>query len=128
DVSGGPRRVQEEQGQGRRAAGRAQGREGSGPQGDLGPGGGAGRERFGGGGAGEGRGEDGRGDREGQVRGGARAAEESQDGGGGADAVAQPIRDRVRPVDAPKQPGAEEGMSRLLKAKQKARGEMEDGS
>lgn len=45
---------------------------------------------------------------------------------GGADAVAQPLRDRPRPVDAPTQPGAEEGMSRLLKAKQKARGEMED--
>jgi uncharacterized membrane protein len=45
---------------------------------------------------------------------------------GGADAVAQPLRDRPRPVDAPKQGSAEEGMSRLLKAKQKARGEMED--
>jgi uncharacterized membrane protein len=45
---------------------------------------------------------------------------------GGADAIAQPIKDKPRPVDAPRQPGADEGMSRLLKAKQKARGEMED--
>ncbi len=44
---------------------------------------------------------------------------------GGADAVAQPFKDRPRPVDAPK-PDAAEGMSRLLKAKQKARGDMED--
>jgi uncharacterized membrane protein len=46
---------------------------------------------------------------------------------GGADAVAQPLKDRPRPVDAPtKQADAAEGMNRLLKAKQKARGEMED--
>jgi hypothetical protein len=46
---------------------------------------------------------------------------------GGADAVAQPLKDRPRPVDAPtKAADAAEGMNRLLKAKQKARGEMED--
>jgi uncharacterized membrane protein len=46
---------------------------------------------------------------------------------GGADAKPQPIKDRPRPVDAPKTDAAE-GMNRLLKAKQKARGEMEDES
>jgi uncharacterized membrane protein len=47
---------------------------------------------------------------------------------GGADARPEVLRDKPRPVDS--SPGAKpqesEGMSRLLKAKQKARGEMED--
>jgi hypothetical protein len=46
---------------------------------------------------------------------------------GGADARPEVMRDRPRPVDAPggTKP-SEEGMSRLLKAKQKARGDMEE--
>jgi hypothetical protein len=46
---------------------------------------------------------------------------------GGADVRPQPLRDKPRPTDAPKPGGEGEGMSRLLKAKQKARGEMEEG-
>jgi len=48
---------------------------------------------------------------------------------GGADARPQPLRDRPRPVDGPgaAKPGEDQSMSRLLKAKQKARGDMDEG-
>lgn len=45
---------------------------------------------------------------------------------GGADAKPEAMKVRAAPTDAPKGPSAEEGMNRLMKAKQKAREGMED--
>jgi len=48
---------------------------------------------------------------------------------GGADARPEVFRDKPRPVDSPAGTKQEDqGMSRLLKAKQKARGDMDDGA